>query len=112
MSESTYVAEFNIPDPDKWLHYDENNLNCSVIVYEGNWGDNKEIESFEKIKLSKVNSKALKEESIIHCKDCKYFRTPEKYSYKEPNLYCCRSALTKVSENDFCSKAIRKEGEE
>ena len=54
---------------------------------------------------------ALKEQSIIHCKDCEYYRTPEKYSYKEPNLYCCRSAFTKVSENDFCSKAIRKEGD-
>lgn len=55
---------------------------------------------------------ALKEQSITHCKDCKYFRTPEKYSYKEPNLYCCRSALTKMSENDFCSKAIRREGDD
>ena len=53
---------------------------------------------------------ALKE-NITHCKDCEYYQTPEKYSYKEPNPYCCRSALTKVSENDFCSKAIRKDGE-
>lgn len=51
-------------------------------------------------------------EQMIRCKDCEYYRTPEKYSYKEPNLYCCRSALMKVSENDFCSKAIRKGGED
>ena len=49
-------------------------------------------------------------EQMIHCKDCEYFRTPEKYSYKEPNPYCCRSALVKMSENDFCSKA-KKRGE-
>lgn len=55
---------------------------------------------------------ALKEQNIIYCKDCAYYRTPERYSYKDPNLYCCRSALTKVSENDFCSKAIRREGDE
>ena len=53
---------------------------------------------------------ALKEESITYCKDCEYYRTPNKYSYKEPNPYCCRSALTKVSEKDFCSRAIRKDG--
>ena len=56
-------------------------------------------------------TEALQEKSITHCKDCEYYQTPEKYSYKEPNPYCCRSALTKVSENDFCSKAIRKDGE-
>lgn len=54
---------------------------------------------------------ALKEPNIIYCKDCAYYRTPERYSYKDPNPYCCRSALTKVSENDFCSKAIMKEGD-
>lgn len=52
-----------------------------------------------------------KEPNIIYCKDCVYYRSPEKYLYKDSNLYCCRSALVKVSENDFCSKAIRKEGE-
>lgn len=72
----------------------------------------KYADRLENIEIYKMAIKALKERSIIHCKDCKFFRTPEKYSYKEPNLYCCRSALTKVSENDFCSKAIRKEGDE
>ena len=51
-------------------------------------------------------------EPVIYCKDCKYYKTPDKYSYAEPNLYCCRSALMKMSENDFCSKGERKEGEE
>lgn len=49
---------------------------------------------------------------MIHCKDCEYYKTPQKYSYKEPNPYCCRSALVKMSENDFCSRAIRKGGED
>lgn len=67
--------------------------------------------SYEWAEAVRMAIEALKEKGITHCKDCEYYRTPDKYSYKEPNPYCCRSALTKVSENDFCSKAIRKDGE-
>lgn len=52
--------------------------------------------------------KALKEHDITHCKDCVYYKTPQRYAYKEPNPYCCRSALVKMSENDFCSKAKKR----
>jgi len=48
---------------------------------------------------------------IVFCKDCKYYKTPDCYSYITQNRYCCRIALTRVSENDFCSKGVRKEGE-
>lgn len=47
--------------------------------------------------------------SLITCKDCVFYRAPVKYSYKETTLYCCRSAITKVSEDDYCSKAERRE---
>lgn len=50
-----------------------------------------------------------KSTSLITCKDCAFYRAPVKYSYKETTLYCCRSAITKVSEDDYCSKAERRE---
>lgn len=46
--------------------------------------------------------------SLITCKDCAFYQAPVKYSYKETTLYCCRSAITKVSEDDYCSKAVRR----
>lgn len=46
---------------------------------------------------------------IIFCCECEYYKTPQRYAYKEPNPYCCRSALVKMSENDFCSKAKKRE---
>lgn len=45
---------------------------------------------------------------LIYCKDCAFYQAPVKYSYKETTLYCCRSAITKVSEDDYCSKAVRR----
>lgn len=59
----------------------------------------------------KKRQKKLRKAGIIFCCECEYYKTPKRYSYKEPNLYCCRSALVKMSENDFCSKAVRKRGE-
>ena len=45
---------------------------------------------------------------IIFCRECEYYKTPQKYAYNAPNPYCCRSALVKVSEDDFCSKAKKR----
>ena len=48
---------------------------------------------------------------VIRCKDCEYYQVPKQYAYKNSKL-CCRSALQKVEENDFCSWAKMKGGAE
>lgn len=60
----------------------------------------------------KKRKKKLQKAGIIFCCECEYYKTPQKYAYKSPNPYCCRSALVKMSEDDFCSKAKKRGGEE
>lgn len=39
---------------------------------------------------------------IVRCKDCEYYNIPTQYRYTNSKL-CCRSALQKVKEDDFCA---------
>ena len=48
---------------------------------------------------------------VVRCKDCEYYNIPTQYRYTNSKL-CCRSALQKVEENDFCSWAKMKGGAE
>ena len=50
-------------------------------------------------------------ERVVRCKDCEYYNIPTQYRYTNSKL-CCRSALQKVEENDFCSWAKMKGGAE
>lgn len=46
---------------------------------------------------------------LIRCKDCYYYIPPEDRDIR--NLYSCRESWNKnnIGENDFCSRAIRKD---
>ncbi len=49
---------------------------------------------------------------VIRCKDCKHYHTfnrSVRFACKE--LYCCRSAIKKVSPEDFCSFGERKDND-
>ena len=48
---------------------------------------------------------------LVRCKDCEYYKIPTQYRYTNSKL-CCRSALQKVEEDDFCSWAKMKGGAE
>lgn len=55
---------------------------------------------------------AMKDNKIIHCKDCKYYKESEKLF---PNKFCYRLLDNKgkpigynFSPNDFCSRGERK----
>jgi hypothetical protein len=49
---------------------------------------------------------------VVRCKNCKHYKPRKPYpSYGGQTKSCCRSANTKVSEDDFCSYGERREGE-
>jgi hypothetical protein len=49
---------------------------------------------------------------VVRCKDCKHYHTHNRSVRFDCNeLYCCRSALKKVSPEDFCSFGERKDND-
>ena len=48
--------------------------------------------------------------TVLRCKDCKHYKVRKPFpSYNGQTKSCCRSANTKVSDDDFCSFGERKE---
>ena len=76
------------------------------------------IEAIEAVNKSEINGREFEEriaplrdvESVIRCKDCYYFIPPKDRDIR--TLYSCRETWSKhiiMGENDFCSRAIRKD---
>ena len=50
---------------------------------------------------------------VVRCKDCKFYTFRSQSVRWSPKKPCCtRKACVTVSENDFCSFGVRKEGAE
>ena len=91
----------------KWVNLDDLlKLRQNVrLLDEGGWEEDIQAVPVEAIKgLAKLD--------IVRCKDCKYYTanvTPPIYALCFDYHRCCRVKPFATSENDFCSRGVRKE---
>lgn len=48
---------------------------------------------------------------LVRCKDCKHYKITDKMAFGYPVKQCVWNGFEDVDDDDFCSFAVRKEGE-